>query len=349
MKKLISLLLTLLMLLSVAFAEGENTLLRYAVELGKTLDAMPLSEELVEYINRDKDVRALADDIGKGNRNTPTKVVAMEYRDLGEANLQEYFPDSPEQEKRSILDKNLPFMLMVELVGETIGSFTAQVTFSAPDVTGQGLWVLYYEDALPVVVAWYAENGAVHMEGSIFAKRGVLELYVAAEYSIAFRTIAAARPALDTAVSQLADEYQTLARSETYLDAMNWNSEFYDYAAPEGTAPRLILCALTEGTTPVNQEIKRSIHRDEYEIIILRYTMTFADADASGEGLYVLLYDSGMPVVITWKGENGAYFLSAIFCPGDLAQCRNVNQVNAWAQSIGLNANFQTPGAMLLP
>ena len=37
MKKLILMLLILMMALSTAFAEGENTLLRYAIELGQTL------------------------------------------------------------------------------------------------------------------------------------------------------------------------------------------------------------------------------------------------------------------------------------------------------------------------
>lgn len=75
----------------------------------------------------------------------------------------------------------------------------------------------------------------------------------------------------------------------------------------------------------------------------------FADDEASGTGLYVLIYADSAPVVVTWTGENGAYYLSAAFHPGELAACRNADQVNAWAQSIGLYADFQQPGAMLLP
>lgn len=81
----------------------------------------------------------------------------------------------------------------------------------------------------------------------------------------------------------------------------------------------------------------------------LRTTTIFADGEASGTGLYVLLYADSAPVVVTWTGANGAYYLSAAFHPGELANCRNAEQVNAWAQSIGLNADFQQPGAMLLP
>lgn len=200
-----------------------------------------------------------------------------------------------------------------------------------------------------MVVGWYAENGAVHMKGSILAEEGALEDYFAYAPSVAFRTIASARPALDTAASQLVNEYQTFARSETYRDAMGWSSTFDECAAPEDAEPRLILCALADDTTPVYQAIGQIITLDEIEKSMLQHTMVFADAEASGKGLYVYLYDSGMPVVVTWEGENGAYYLSAEFHPGELAACRDVDQVNTWAQSIGLNANFQMPGAMLLP
>lgn len=140
MKRLISVLLTLLtflMLSSAALADGETTLLRYAMELGRTLDAMPISEELLKYTDR-SDVSALVEDHGKGNRTTPSRVVSVECWDMVEANLQEYSPDLPEQAKRSILAKNLPLMLVDELAGDMISSFSAQVTFAAPDVTGQG-------------------------------------------------------------------------------------------------------------------------------------------------------------------------------------------------------------------
>lgn len=79
-------------------------------------------------------------------------------------------------------------------------------------------------------------------------------------------------------------------------------------------------------------------------------TVIFADPDATGTGLYLFLYEDGVPVVVQWQGENGAYHLSASFQPGELPfACQSAEDANAWAESIGLTLNFQRPGVMLLP
>lgn len=361
MKKLICVLLTLLMLSSVALADGEATLLRHATEMVRTLDALAADEERLEQFSLDDEVLELAQAMAAGDRTAPTRVMALDYEEL----KQELLADVPE-ELRSHLLRQMPFAFKSGMVSDKGGNalvasafFSAAETFAAPNAVGQGLWVLYYADALPVVVAWFAENGAVHMEGSILADDTLVEDYyfMGEDIPVSFRTIAADRPALDEAALRVADDLQVLARSEAYLDMLDLPSYTQDivtaYAAQEGTVPTLTLCALTDSAaltlSALTQDLAMLGVSSLSAVSSLRTTTIFADGEASGTGLYVLLYADSAPVVVTWTGANGAYYLSAAFHPGELANCRNAEQVNAWAQSIGLNADFQQPGAMLLP
>lgn len=361
MKKLICVLLTLLMLSSFALADGEATLLRHATEMVRTLDALAADEERLEQFSLDDEVLELAQAMAAGDRTAPTRVMALDYEEL----KQELLADVPE-EIRSHLLRQMPFAFKSGMVSDKGGNalvasafISAAETFAAPNAVGQGLWVLYYADALPVAVAWFAENGAVHMEGSILADDTLVEDYyfMGEDIPVSFRTIAADRPALDEAALRVADDLQVLARSEAYLDMLDLSSYTQDivtaYAAQEGTVPTLTLCALTDSAaltlSALTQDLAMLGVSSLSAVSSLRTTTIFADGEASGTGLYVLLYADSAPVVVTWTGANGAYYLSAAFHPGELANCRNAEQVNAWAQSIGLNADFQQPGAMLLP
>lgn len=364
MKRLISVLLTLLMLLmlsSAAVADGEATLLRHAMDMGQTLDALAADEERLKLFTQNDEVLELAQAMAAGDRTAPTRVMALDYDEM----MREMLADVPENIQAHLL-RQMPFTFKTTMMsgkGETAlvasAVVTASETFSAPDAAGQGLWVLYYEEALPVAVAWFAENGAVHMEGSILADDTIVEDYyfMGEDIAVPFWTIAADRPALDAAALRVAEELQMLARSEVYLDMLGLSAgvqnNVAEYAAQDGTAPTLTLCALTDSASITSSALTQDVAKlgmwKLSAVNSLRTSTIFADDEANGTGLYILLYADSAPVVVTWYGENGAYYLSAEFHPGELAACRDVDQVNTWAQTIGLNVNFQSPDAILLP
>jgi len=163
---------------------------------------------------------------------------------------------------------------------------------------------------------------------------------------------------LDANAHILVAGMQELAGNEQYLMLLGLPEEVLGmvnaYAAAENPTPRLVLCGLTDDAQSANACLTQQIAYLGTTSLAAAGSMhanvIFADPDASGTGLYLFLYEGGAPIVITWKGENGAYHLSAAFQPGEYpASCRNAEDVNAWADSIGLNVRFQEPGAMLLP
>lgn len=355
MKKLICALLALLLMIPAALAEGENTLLRYAVELGWELDALAEDEERSKQYTADPEILEMVRSYGAGSHDKPCEVRAVNLDDALEMMPEEY-RSLPENVQRQLLNA-LPRLLVQAsintygvkaVVANTI--LRANVTFAAEQAEGQGLWVLLYEDAASVAVSWYAENGAVHMEAS-FLPEGM-------DTMLDTRAIAAARPALDANAHILAAELQELAGNGQYLMLLGLPEEVLGmvdaYAAKENSAPRLVLCGLTDdayaATTCLTQQIAYISDFALAAAGAMRSDVIFADPDASGTGLYLFLYEDSAPIIITWKGENGAYHLSAAFQPGEYpASCRKAEDVNAWADSIGLNVRFQEPGAMLLP
>ena len=354
MKKLILMLLILMMTLSAAFAEGENTLLRYAIELGRELDALADDEAHARQYTAEPEVLEIVRSYGEGNHDTPIEV--------REASLDEVLAMMPtltagmSEAGTRQMQNMLPRMLLQScinsfgvkmVVANTI--LHVDVTFALPGAEGQGLWVLAYENAAPIGVAWYAENGAVHME-AVFLPDDV-------NTAMDTRVIAAARPELDAYALSLADELQSLALNRRYLLQLGLPAEVVgiatEYPADDPT-PHTVLCALTDDPQAVNALLTQQIaYLGDSTLAAagsLHATVIFANEESNGTGLYIFLYEDGVPVIVTWKGENGAYYLSAAFQPGEFpASCRTVEDTNAWAKSIGLDVRFQEPGAMLLP
>lgn len=298
---------------------------------------------------------ALARAYGEGSHDAPSEVRAAVLDEVLTM-MPEELSELPEAGKRQV--QNMLPRLLVQgcintfsvnvVVANTI--LHANVTFAAERVEGQGLWVLLYEDAAPIAVSWYAENGAVHMEASF--------LPGAAAWPVETRVIAAARPELDTYAQALAEELQELTRNRQYLMLLGLPEEVLgmvmDYPDEWNQPPRLVLCALTDDAQAASACLTQQIAYLGSTSLVAAGSMhanvIFAAPDACGTGLYIFLYEDGVPIIVTWKGENGAYHLSAAFQPGENPYaCRNAEDANAWAESIGLNVNFQLPGAMLLP
>lgn len=356
MKRVLSVLLLMLLAMSGACAEGENTLLRHAVEMGEALDKLAEDGEYIARYSLHEQALAAIGQLSQGDRTAPNEVRMLDM-DAIMSELEPELAALPEVAVRN-MQKRMPAATMNSLISaagedQLIASTIIRYgkTFAAPEVSGQGLWILYYEAALPVAVAWYAENGAVQMDAAILPDGEA----ILSELPVPTRVVAAARPALDAAAAQLADELRELAQSDAYLNfvsvAENVKALIHDFT-PAEEQPRLALCTLADAED--NQMLLQLV--GEMGVLPLaamsamQHSMIFADPDASGSGLYLFLYEDGAPIIVRWSGENGAYHLSASFQPGEYpASCRNAEDVNAWAASIGLNIRFQEPGAMLLP
>lgn len=359
MRRLLLCVLALMLIITSACADGENTLLRYAVELGRELDALAEDEELLERRGVSGSSYDVVDTLGQGDRSSPREVIAVDFTELTEKTLASY-ADLPEVAK-CILAKMMPALLMNTMTstyGMDIYIATTAIskakTFPAPDASGQGLWILRYEDALPVAIAWFAENGAVHMDGTILPD----ESFTFDGMTLPTHVIAAPRPELDEAAARLAAELQELARSDEYLRFMGLSEEVlamvHSFAAAEDEEAFLTLCALKDDPAQVSSCLTQEIGMlgvvPLAAVSSLHHTMIFADENASGSGLYVFLYEDGTPIVVQWQGGEGAYLLYASFHPGEsLAGCQSVEDISAWAQNLGLDLNFQPLGVMLLP
>lgn len=354
MKRLLMILLVLILMMSSALADGETTLLSYAIELGRELDVLAEDEDRSRIFTNDPEVLAMVRSYGAGDHDEPYEVRAVVLDEMTSM-LSAEMAELPEAGKRQVQNA-LPGMVrqsymnafgVKAIVANAI--LNTNVHFASVDAEGQGLWILLYEDAAPVAVSWYAENGAVYMEASFLPGD-------ASDFET--RAVAAARPELDAYAHTLAAELQELARNKQYLMMLGLPEEvmgrLLDYPTEENAAPRLVLCTLTEDAQSANACLTQQIAYLGDAALAAAASMhgsvLFANEDAAGTGLYLFLYEDGVPIIVTWKGENGAYHLSAAFQPGENPYaCRSVGDANAWAASIGLNVRFQLPGAMLLP
>ncbi len=86
--------------------------------------------------------------------------------------------------------------------------------------------------------------------------------------------------------------------------------------------------------------------REDAELYLLstlsRYKI-FASEGSQGCGLFVLLYEEGTPVLVTWTGWNGCINVAAFFMPDEtLMAAANGADVSAWFSGIGMpNVPFE--------
>lgn len=356
MKRLTLLLMACLLMLPAAYSEGENTILRHAVELGKELDALAENEAYFAPYGLNEGIMNYIRYYGEGEHDRPIQVVGVD--------LEEYIqlPDEeeniPEAVVRQVLNRapaQLLHTLPTAYGGDSLtlpSVLRTSEVFAAPGAKGRALWVLQYENAASIAVGWYAENDAVHMQ-AVFLPEGTMN----GELPFTFRVIAAARPVLDEYACSLADELRVLTQTPAYLQILGLSPEVLATAqsfASKEDQPRMSLCALTddynETNTPLFQQIGYLGDITLAAAGAVRTQVIFADEEASGAGLYLFLYEEGVPVIVQWYGENSAYHLTASFQPGEMPfGCQSAEDVNAWAESICLPLNFQPLGAMLLP
>ncbi len=357
-KKLLLLLMVFVLVMPAAYAEGENTILRYAVELGRKLDALAEDEEHVAQYTNNVEILSIIRAYGAGDHDAPMQVQAIELDALLPLVLAEVegMPEAAVRQIQNMLPNILKQSLISSCGVNTIVASNivwAETTFAVQDASGSELWIMTYEDASPIGIAWYAENGAVHMEAAFLPK----DAQLSTELDIQMRVVAAARPVVDEYARSLANELRTLSQNTAYLQILGLPPEVLgtarSYASKENQ-PRMTLCALTDDYNETNAQLFQQIgYLSDISLAAVgavQANVIFADPEASGTGLYLFLYEEGVPIIVQWRGENGAYHLNAAFQPGEMPfGCRSAEDASAWAESIGLTLNFQPLGTMLLP
>ena len=339
MKRLIALLICLLMVFPAAQAENV-TLVDRAIALGAELDALAEDEEYLAQFMVTGMEKEIIHAFAEGERTTPVRIVALDTNGMLEQ-LTFQATTLPEAAWRN-LQQLLPTALVNSLNGQMgsdwlVAAMYLRITqmFPAPDVTGQGVWILYYEDASPVAVSWYAENDAVLMTATAFAEDapGLEE--------IAQTEVVLSQPTRAERALQLAQELQVLARSDEYLALLNDREDVQENVRAFGAGdaePRLILQA-EAAESPTNALYNELAHygRDVLSAVSAIHTsVIYATDEADSMGAYLLLYEEGAPVMVEWAVANGVCWLQATFCPiGALSACRTAADVDAWAVRLG--------------
>ena len=189
MKRILTMLLLLALTMTCVHAEpGEEniTLIVRAEELARELDARAENEtDVRSYSLSEREVDMILG-WGAGSHDTPTDVLMLDLSMFMDALAQEIPADAPEA-GRLMLHRRLGDVLLQAAINaggatRVVASSVARrnATFAAPVMNDSGLFLLLYEDATPVGVSWYAQEGAVSMTAvflpDAFAKKDKKQL-----------------------------------------------------------------------------------------------------------------------------------------------------------------------------
>lgn len=342
MKRLLTILLAVMLLMPAA-AAMEPTLVDRAIALGAALDNLAEDEDYIAQhmiFGKDKErIQAFA----MGDRTMPVRIAALDL----EGALAQLLPqrdELPEAAQR-ILYQTMPLALVNSLNGQQgadmlVLSMYMRIAnvFAAPGVTGQGVWILYYENASPVAVSWYAEHDAVMMNATAFAE-GSLSLD---GMPLVLTEIPLNHPVRQESALTLAKELQTFARSEACLTLLTDAEDIREYCRSfaSGDEAEPLLCLQAEASASLLNVIYDDLARKGAvtlsAVASLHTSIIFASNEVDGMGVYLMLYETGAPVLVEWNVSEGACWMQATFCPIDaLANCRTVEEVNAWAATLG--------------
>lgn len=179
MRRFLMLVLALCLLNIPALAE--DSLTDRAVDLAAACDALAEDEAYVSAMigSGNSGIITLIESWAAGNHDQPEMVVRVDTANLLKdmialygTGLQNGLPDTTVEALNRRLPMTLPSMFNATEGAETLAASTiatSSVIF-ASDAQGSGLFVLLYEDATPVMAAWYAENGAVSMQATFMAQ-----------------------------------------------------------------------------------------------------------------------------------------------------------------------------------
>ncbi len=169
MKKLIAALVIICLLCASACAD---TLAQEACRLAQRIDELADNDMYLKLMLSSEDVIGAAKAFGQGDRSQPAMMVSVDLSTAGAAMLDMIAREGVvlDQTTREAVMSRLKTSLLVSAVA-TRGTLTLAASsaltagdFFAFDMeAGDGLFILFYEDACPVAVTWVAQKGAVSM------------------------------------------------------------------------------------------------------------------------------------------------------------------------------------------
>lgn len=269
MKIFLLFLLSGLLMISAAQAGSvsENvTLIMKAEELAARLDELAESKAYAALFTSEEDVLSIVKEWGAGNHDKPSHIMMLDLSYVNQA-LAAVPADMPEAGRRT-LKNGLGSMLVQSVInGQGVNTVAASsiartsVTFAAPVVNEIGVFVLLYEDAVPVTVSWCAENGAVSMTASFLpgafiqddglaihsnpSRNALLYSCVDVEPAIVEGPPIADVPVYSERALTLAGELRTLAKSDAWLTFLGLpgasEERIRSFVAAEEETPRLII------------------------------------------------------------------------------------------------------------
>lgn len=162
-------------------ALAENSLANRAVELAAACDALAEDEAYISAMigSGNSKMITLIESWAAGSHDQPELVVRVDTANLLKDMMalygmdsQDEWPDITVQALNRRMTMSLPSMFNATQGAETLAASTAATSsvIFASDAQGSGLFVLLYENAVPVMAAWYAENGAVSMQATFMAQ-----------------------------------------------------------------------------------------------------------------------------------------------------------------------------------
>lgn len=145
-----------------------------AVEIARRIDLLAESSVFMANCDYTYSSKAEIEAVSGGDHTTPARIYALNAEALTEAlfgNMPEgaVLPDLERPELRRDLMEQLPDILRGQREEQELSLISLLHRFKVfawEDAQGCGLLVMLYEDAVPVLVTWYADNGAVCMSAS---------------------------------------------------------------------------------------------------------------------------------------------------------------------------------------
>lgn len=149
----------------------EDPFMAHAIEISRRIELLARSRSFLFHYEFSNLTWEQIDDLTRGDHPNPVRIFEM----TGDAMLTalsaaapegSVMPDLSRVELRRDLVSDLPEMLMTELTFDEqslLYTLWRVKVFACADAEGCGLMTLLYEDAVPVLVMWYADRGAVSM------------------------------------------------------------------------------------------------------------------------------------------------------------------------------------------
>ena len=370
MKRLLALLMAMLCLPMAAFAQEEpSTLASYATALATRAADHARDERYLSLYTGDKDVLALAMQMGQGHEE-PRLLLQADVTD-------------------SLLARALGTMLVSRLGAETLSAaaITTEETIFAGEAEGSGVLLALYEKAAPILVDWRGEDGAVQMRTTFlpfddlaacatcdevaawFAEQGVTLSFTEAEKRALALPADGNADLLSHALTmpeRIASQAAWIARNNPGALADRLN----EWITEDRTAPRLILCTDTTVAAEVVAMLRELAGDMELDDALTgRAAMSlptmiigsfggsqelaassmgsqehlFAAHDTPEAGLFLFLYDDAEPVMVGWRAENGAVLMRGYVVPGKaLGACQSAGEVETLLSSVGLIFPWET-------